>query len=195
MIPMGELERRRRERDLHLSRSHLGAAAVGLALWTVGWFAGGYLLGASRSAPEEGGAVTADLSARAAPPRDADLLELLARVEASASPDGTGELRARLGTHGLAPEPPALPPPAEVAEVSALTFVIDLGTRDAVEAEAVATLLRDREIDVGVERVEGTDRARLVVGPFPSEQAAAQELAALNDELVPLGVEGRVAAN
>ena len=75
---MGELAARHRARDLWVSRSHLGAAVAGTIVLSLTTFALGYTLGRS-DAPPATSAVLADAS------RDDALLELLARVEATAS--------------------------------------------------------------------------------------------------------------
>lgn len=81
---MGELARRRGARELWISRGHLWAAGAGGLFAVVIAFTGGYTLGRSQSsAPSDPGPQF--LGADAA---DEDLVQLLARVEASSDPTG-----------------------------------------------------------------------------------------------------------
>jgi hypothetical protein len=85
---MGDLARRRSARDLWISRSHLGALSVGVSVVVCTAFLIGMSIGQTRAAQEP---TTSRAFVSASP--DGGLVELLARVEASADPlGGIGEL-------------------------------------------------------------------------------------------------------
>ncbi len=187
---MGELARRRSARDLWVSRSHLWAAATGALLLAVTAFSLGVLVAGGDEA--HAGAVGEAWSLPGAP--DDSLVELLARVEASADPSGgVGSLTFPEVLRGeavpeLLPEEPepvgsaagALPPPggppvplADPAPVGAYTAVV-LRTPSFDRAAALRDQLRGRDLPawVGVERVAGALRYRVGLGGYPDAEAA-----------------------
>ncbi|MBW1876954.1 MAG: SPOR domain-containing protein [Deltaproteobacteria bacterium] len=104
---MGELARRRSARDLWISRSHLWAAAAGALLLAITAFSFGIVVGGGESAH----ASRAPLGSLDAAPDDS-LVELLARVDASADPSGgvagltfPGALSGEAESSGV-PQPP-----------------------------------------------------------------------------------------
>lgn len=200
---MGELARRRRERDLHVSRSHVVAGAIGLVLWSAVCVLGGYLW-AQRSLPEP-----EELAAR---PSSRDVLadlpaeeldEVLARLEAAAASDGLAELRAGYDkptaspqTRGAASGPPAeAPDAAEADPMPRGRFTIDLGRFDTQTARSLQAELRDKGLRTWRAPVVagGQLTMRLALGGFSGEEEAQQELERVSPVLVPLGIEPRVA--
>lgn len=101
---MRDLARRRRERDLRISRGHLWAAVIGAALIGIVGFIAGFWVGGGRSAPAPAVAAAAS---------EESLVDLLARVnELSLSGDSAERLTfpdVLAGAEGEVelPEPPA----------------------------------------------------------------------------------------
>ncbi|MEQ1564918.1 MAG: hypothetical protein ABMA64_04720 [Myxococcota bacterium] len=154
---MSELARRRDARDLWISRGHLRAgAALGL-LACAASFLLGFVVG--RDHPPT--------PSTAAP--DESLVDLLARIEATADPDAAVRELTFPDTLRAAVEPP--PPPAESA---ATRFVIQLELADAPAAAAAEVALRE----AGLEPTRaGGDALRLTVGPWPTLEGAEASLA------------------
>ena len=190
---MGELARRRRARDLWISRSHLLAAAAGAAVLSVVSFGSGYLMG--RGAPSEHAPTAIGLTSSL--PDDA-LVELLARVEATATTNGGVDdltfpetLRGAQGSGvaaavGAEPFDEALvlaPVEAPVVEGDPLPegrYTVDvLRTGDEGRARVLQEELVAAGFDafVAVEMVEGVVRYRLAAGGYRTEQAATRALA------------------
>lgn len=94
---MGELARKRRARDIWISKGHLWAVGVALVLLTGLGFIGGLWVGGLRSpAP----------AARAASTTDASLVDLLARVDRRVvADDGVGTLTYADSLVGIGSEP------------------------------------------------------------------------------------------
>jgi hypothetical protein len=197
---MGELARRLDARDLWISRGHLWAAGIGTALVAVTAFALGLLAGAG----ERAHASSIDPLGLSQAPDDA-LVELLARVEATADPTGgvsalTFPDALRGGTETLVPEAPkgfagaatveagtSEPPLADVAPPGAWTVVVSR-TGDEARARALRDQLLANELPawLAAERIDGTPEWRVCLGGFESEAAAssaAKEAAAAATEL------------
>lgn len=191
---MGELARLRDARDLRISRGHVAAAAVAALLLTGTAFGFGWLRGRS-AAPPAPSAVGVGLTAEV--PDDA-MLELLARVEASAAPrDGVQALTfpdALKGGEGAAPtvphgpeQPgeavvvPASEAPAPVADAppaGRYTLTVHRGP-DAQAAERLKARLVEAGLPawVGAELVNGAPAFRVAVGGYADEAAARSKLA------------------
>jgi len=206
---MGDLARRRAARDLWISRGHLKAALVGAFLLSGVSFGVGYVLGAdapAAAAPRGTGFV-------AQVPGE-DLVELLARVEATRSPDGAVEaLTFPDSLSGAAPaQGPVAPGPADDAEPVAFVTpptdgpavqappegiftlrVSEVGTVEAARALAAQIEVEGLQPWVGAEIRDGELRYTVSLGGFASERAAAaalEEVVVLDDlrdaQVVPL---------
>lgn len=194
---MSDLARRRSARDLWISRSHLWAAGTAAALLAAISFS----LGVAVSSGDDAHAADArPADAWAVPPApDDSLVELLARVEASADPSGgvtaltfpdvlegqaTGApipeapepLR---GTASAAPAPAVAPPPADPAPAGAFTCVV-LRTPLRARALAVRDQLRARDLPawMGAELVDGDLAWRVSLGGYPDAASAEDALRA-----------------
>ena len=191
---MGELARRRRARDLWISRSHLLAAAAGAVVLSVVSFGSGYLMGRGEATPTAS-APAASLTANV--PDDA-LVELLARVEATAARDGGvdaltfpealrgeqgGGLSAVMGAEPAEEPvvvPPAEPPDLEGDPLPAGRYTIDVlrtATEDRARELQQELIAVGLDAFVAVELVDGGVRYRLGVGGYRTETAATQALA------------------
>lgn len=192
---MSELARRRSARDLWISRGHLYAMGTGAAFAVLAAFAAGYVTGR--------GSVEAGLPSAqryAGDAGDVALVELLARVDATATPDGgVLELTFPDALAGRAVEAPAIepvPPAPEGAEVPPVAVelpeagdtpppgrwtVAAVATDARVDADRVAADLRSREVEawVGVEQVDGQARYRVSVGGWGSRTEAEGALSRL----------------
>jgi hypothetical protein len=174
---MGELAARHRARDLWISRSHVGAALTGAIVLSLTTFAMGYTLGRS-DAPPAAPVVLADAT------RDDALVELLARVEATAAADGGASALtfpdALKGGAGSG-EPLDLGP-TDAAPAGRYTVVVASSTSRA-EAEAVRERLRAAGLEAWMraELVGGKPRWRVAVGGHPTEEAAAEAMPAIVD--------------
>lgn len=197
---MGELAKRRGARDLWISRGHLWAGAFAVLALCVGSFAAGFRVG--RTQPVGG---TEQRSA-GAPVEDAALVDLVARVEATATPDGgVRELRYPQALSGgevplpVPTDPHGAPPPIEVPASATPVLAVDplpdgtfgvIVERFPSSAQALARRdeLRGKQLPawLGVERVGGELVSVLWIGGF-SDRAAAE---GARSELVPLLGEG-----
>jgi len=134
---MRELARRRRGRDLRISRGHLWAAAAGCTLIAVGAFLVGFRVGSARSGAPPVVAVA---------PADGSLVELLARVnELSLSGDAAERLTfpdtlAGVGGEHTLPEAPTDDHLASVApgEPGKRPFELLIAPEQAASRPAVA---------------------------------------------------------
>jgi hypothetical protein len=198
---MGELANRRNARDLWVSRSHLWAMGAGTLVLGATAFAVGFTVGRDHAPSPEPEIVVAD---------DGELVELLARVEASSRPHGGIETltfpEALAGEQPKVPEiavalesaPPEAGEPV-VVEPAAMgtaepvgdakpagTFTLEL---DRVGNADEAVVLRDRlraagmEAWIGLEHVGGQAVHRIGIGGFPDEAAAAAKLAEVAPKL------------
>lgn len=203
---MGDLARRRDARDLAITRPHLAAGAVVVVLLVGLAFVGGVIVGR-----------------RAAPPvpvermTEPELIELLARVEASKVGRGLTELTFPTALTGEAgPVPDVAPVDDEGEEIAAVPagevalpaqeapsgpFTIRVATFGADEREAVheaELTLRQMSLPVwlGAERVDGEARTYVQIGGYTSEAEAKSALEAMQEGLVAsgLGVDARVIA-
>ena len=185
---MGELARRRRARDLWISRGHVLAFVSGGLLLTVLAFATGVLVGQDQERQEapEWTSLVSEV------PGD-ELVELLARVEASADP--AGGVAQLTFPQALAGEElaPVLPMAAEVPEERELSvkpdevelpeldpvpsgaFTVAVGEfSDPVEARALRDHLRESKLEawMGLQLVDGSRTYRVSVGGFGTSEAA-----------------------
>jgi cell division septation protein DedD len=191
---MSELARQRSARDIWISKGHLYAMGVGLALAVVAAFAAGY--GAGRQSvelpPPSSIRLTGDAS-------DGSLVELLARVDATATPDGgvleltfpdalAGEAPALAAEAVAEQEPTAsvaagegeLPEAADLPPAGRWTVsAVALPSRE--DADRVAADLKARELEawVGVEALEGQTRYRVAIGGWGSRVEAERALPGL----------------
>ena len=201
---MNDLARQRRDHDIWVSRSHLYALGVGMVLFAVACFALGYTAG-RRSVDRFEPTTSARLQDQ---PADDGLVELLARVDAAATPDGG--LRKltfpqALEGQGGDVEVPTLAPAAGVIEVPGAGAVeleapasVPKGSwtvavaslPDRPEAEAVAANLTARGIEswIGTERIEGVTAYRLAIGAYASRAEAEEALGKLDAGLGTLEV-------
>jgi hypothetical protein len=182
---MSELARRRRARDLWISRSHLRAAvALGLTLSAASSLVG-FRVGRDRG-PAPG------------PPREASdeaLIDLLARIEANARPEAAVEeltfpdaLRSSIES---APAPGGDPPDATAVQLpfdGAWSVVVTGGT-DEPAARALEQGLRQAGLAPRL-RGGGADGWVVTVGAWPSADAAAVGLAVVRAA----GYDGKVEA-
>lgn len=199
---MGELARRRRARDLWISRGHLWAAGLGAAFLLVIAFSVGVMVGGSERAHA---APSDPLGLSQAP--DDSLVELLARVDASADPtSGVASLTFPDALAGQEPATPKVPPTPHHAGVSVTVTarpmakpevdpvpdghytVAVLETPDSQRAEALRDQLAARDLPawVGAEIVGGRSLFRVSLGGFATEgeaHAAAKRFAAADDDL------------
>ncbi len=172
---MGELARRRRARDLHLSRGQLAAGLVGVLLVAGASFAVGYRVGGGRSVAER------PVPFATGAPREG-LVELLARVDASG--DVTGGIDAltfpdaltRSSGGGLSDLVP-LPGGRLQVEVGRYT--------DVADARALREHLRAREVRawVGAELQAGVMTWRVIAGGFTDQDAAEARLGEVREAL------------
>ncbi|MEQ1506227.1 MAG: SPOR domain-containing protein [Myxococcota bacterium] len=181
---MSELARRRNARDLWISRGHLAALAVGAVALSATTFAIGFAIGRNQRPSD------AVVSGPFVP--DDQLVELLARVDANAAPDGaTEELTFQDTLRGstlelpavpVAPEPtgrtlttgPGVhlggdPPPA-----GAFTVVVERSA-DGAAMRALQAKLAEAGVTawVGAELVDGVPAFEVAVGGYPTAEAAA----------------------
>lgn len=198
---MTDLARQRRARDIWVSRSHLYALGTGMVLFAVACFALGYTAG-RRSVDHFEPNARARLLDQ---PADDALVELLARVDAAATPDGGVRKLTfpdALAGQGTALEVPAQPvveqrvqvPPAEAAPLEAgdeppkgrwTIAVSSFAERSLAVAARDALQAREVEAWLGTERRDGAVRYRVAVGGFGSRAEA-------EDALDDLTLEGEV---
>ncbi len=210
---MGELARRRSAHDLWISRSHLWGAGLGAVLLAVCAFSAGVVLGGG----ERAHAAPADPLGLGSAPDDS-LVELLARVEASADPTsgmasltfpgvlsggapGEVALPAEKRTKGQAstvrPAPGADAPTADARPEGRYTVAL-LTTSERSRAAALREQLQARDLPawVAAERVDGEGVWRVSLGGFPTEAAArtaADRFAGMAEDL-PIVAGGQVEA-
>ncbi|TVQ91710.1 MAG: hypothetical protein EA397_08885 [Deltaproteobacteria bacterium] len=170
---MSELARRRRGRDIWISRAHLWA--IGAAFVLVG--AVGFVTGLWAGGGQGGASVT-----RAAHASDASLVDLLARVDRQVvADDGVGTLTFPDALTGIGPEPavPLLEPadaePALVEGSLEVSPPLDLIVKIREAEEEPGVLATLRELSWAPEPVEGGLRVA-----FALDRADALEL---RDEL------------
>lgn len=204
---MGELARRRRARDVWISRGHLAAAGVLVILLCGFSFGAGYVMGRDGApvvrAPEPSTERSAGL------PDDA-LVDLLARLEATSAIDGGIQdltfpdvLRGEAGGGASAPEAaPSQAPPVVLAAPSDLagdplpqgTFTIDLGVHGRRSSRELQAALHERGIEAfRVPRiVDGRVSVWVGIGGFDTAGAASTELRQLSPVLGELRVQPKV---
>lgn len=155
----GELTKRRRARDVRISRSHLWAAAALLVSAVSASFVAGYVLGREIPAPPPRTSYVAQA-------RDGALIDVLARVEANVDVDAGVE---RLTfPHALSTPVEGDPPPPG-------RYTVDVGTFDAPEpARELRAHLRSKALPawLTVERVGSEPRYRVSVGDFEAGEEA-----------------------
>lgn len=196
---MGELARKRSARDLWISRSHLWAGGLVVLLALGVSFLGGYTLGTRRVEP---GVAEPTLTGEVG---DDELVELLARIDASSDPTGglgslsfpdelaSTEASATLPDPQEEEDPSAVVQPGfeevvgEVDPVPPGTWTIrvaSLGERE--EAARLKAALIERELPAWqrMERVGGEATWQVSVGGYPDERAARTALVALKASLV-----------
>jgi len=191
---MSELARRRSARDIWISRSHLYALGSGAALAILVSFAVGYVLG--RESVDLPRPVATAFAGEAG---DEALVELLARVDATATPDGgVRDLTFPNALRGEGGDV-QIPAPVESDAVTELegaprlrlapgdeappgrwtVLAATLDTR--ADADEIAESLRGRELQawVGVEQSDGRTRFRVAVGGWGSRTEAEDALKSL----------------
>jgi hypothetical protein len=204
---MGELARRRGARDLWISRGHLWAAGLGVAALCVGSFGAGVRYGRDLGVQSSN-----DARSLGSPAEDGALVDLVARVEATATPDGgVRELRYPEALAGgdlplpVPADPHANAPPIEVPPSAAPVLAVDPipeGTfglivgrfPDSAAAMATREELRAKQLPawLGVEREGGDLVSVLWIGGFAAkgdaERARDELTAALGStfEVAPL---------
>jgi hypothetical protein len=194
---MGELARRLDARDLWISRGHVWAAGLGAAFVAVIAFSVGVLVGSGEPAHASG---VDPLGLSQAP--DDSLVELLARVEASADPTGgVSALTFPDALRGVEqPDVPRAPaafsgaatidagvaeaPVADAPPAGAFTIVVSR-TSDEQFARAQRDQLRARDLPVWLdsERVGGEPAWRVCLGGYPTAEDASADLAAYGSVL------------
>jgi hypothetical protein len=195
---MNDLTRRRNARDIWISRGHLIAGACLAVTMSATSFGLGFVVG--RDVPEERSAAVAE---PAIP--DAALLELLARVESSATLDGAVDVLtfpdALRGEPGGAPSVPEAPAPSTAAiriaaptdagrsddapqpvrgdapPAGAFTVVVGRG-EDLAAMRALQAKLGGAGLTawIGAEIVDGVAGYRVAVGGYPTAEAASAAL-------------------
>lgn len=173
----GELTKRRRARDVRISRAHLWAGAALLVSAVSAAFGAGYVLGREIPAPPPRQAYVATAEGR-------ELVEVLARVEANVDVDAGVE---RLTF------PHALTTPVEGDAPPPGRYTVDVGSFDAPEAaREIRAHLRSKALPawLTVERVGGAARYRVSVGDFESEADATKSMERVGKALE--GYEGLV---
>lgn len=198
---MGELERERHARRLSISPSHVRALlAAGGLLLVIGFLIGLQVGRSQASAPP---------TLRADPASEAELLEVLARVEAhadasgglgsltypealpsltteatelpeGATPDGTALVDAPAGAHGGLTRPPGPGPIVSLASLSVEEAAVVLA---GLEESGWSTWAIER-------RVDGEATVQVGVGPFPDADRAEQALASFRELFADAVVEG-----
>jgi hypothetical protein len=196
---MSDLNRRKDDREVWVSRSHLHAAVAGAVLLSVAFFGLGFLAGRHQAFT----AVEASREERTlvghVPGRD--LLALLAEVERSSVTSASSTVVYPELLRGHAPEL-ALPtaPPQEGVGVQvpappvltafegdprpSAPFTIQVGQYPAqAEAAAMRSHLKSLGLDAwwSLERVGGETRYTVAVGGFAAAEAAAAALPVISD--------------
>ena len=190
---MGELARRRRARDLWISRGHLVAGGVLVLCGLLSALGFGYVAGradgARRTSPGQSRSqLVAEL------PDDA-LLDLLARLEATAAADASEDtirFGYERGPHASNVESNEGTPVGPDEEAPSGAFFIDLGLYDDAEARGLQSALRDRGAPAWLVPAVAGGRmvVRLGVGGFADETEATEALRRLGPTLEGQGVEG-----
>lgn len=190
---MGELARRLDARDVWISRGHLWAAGIGVALVAVIAFSLGIMVGGGEEAHASG---VDPLGLSQAP--DDSLVELLARVEATTDPSGgVSALTFPDALRGLGEAPiPEAPrgfsgtatveapgtgaPEADEVPEGVFTIVVSR-TNDAVHARALRDQLRARDLPawIAAERVGGQPAWRVCIGGFATQASATTAVGGL----------------
>lgn len=186
---MNDLTRRRNARDVWISRGHLAAAGSLAVVMSVTSFGLGFLVG--RDGPE-----TAPTVAVTPYVPDDALIELLARVESSATSDGAVDVLtfpdALRGDPGGAPNVPApTEPNTESVQIAAApsaepgdrpvpgAFTVVVGKGEDVAAmRALQAKLGAAGLTawIGAEIVDGVPAYRVAVGGYATAEAAAAAL-------------------
>jgi hypothetical protein len=198
---MGELQRQRDTLDLWVSRSHLWAMASGTLVLALTTFALGFLIG-RKTAPEH--VAAADLS-------EGQLVELLARVEASSRPGGGVEEitfpdALAGGATPLSTEIPGDAAGVLAVQASGVTVAGDSPPTDPYTIRIAdlpeagdATALRDRLRGAGMPAwmgliiTNGKPLYLIAIGGFADAKAAEAKLVELGAALTATGLTGRVA--
>lgn len=197
---MGDLARQRSARDLWISRSHVRAMATGTLVLAGTAFVVGFAIG--RDAVP---AATIDVAA----PNDGDLVELLARVEAAARPQGGIETLtfpdALAGVPAAAPALDAPLPSAEaptavvepspdpgpvVGDAPVGRFTVEVARHEnGAEAAVLRERLRAADLDawVSLELVDGRPVHHVVIGGWADEEAAGAALVELGPRIAEVG--------
>lgn len=180
---MGELTRRRRARDLQVSRSHLWAGAIAAVLLIVIAFALGRGLSTPGTSPAAA-AVEADEDQES-------LVDLLARIE-EARGDGVETLTFPDTLTGVG-EDPALPPEPRLPSDVSVVAGGDVGERPfelvlTVEDEDAARLLRTELSGRGWQTALaiGEDHAVVTLGTAANLEQATADLERLQVDLAEL---------
>ncbi len=195
---MSNLMRERRGRDLWISRSHLYAYGVGVLALVGLAFGVGVWVGERRVEHP-----TVALSSLAEQTPDGELVELLARVDAAAAPDGgvheltfPDALAGRGGAPSLVPaeEPSStlrvegdgvVPPERGDVPPRGEWTLTAASVPERSEAERIAASLRERKFEAWVapERLDGETRYRVGVGGWRTRAEAERALEAMGDAI------------
>jgi cell division septation protein DedD len=188
---VSNLVRQRRAHDLWISKSHLYAYALSASLAVVAAFAGGIVVG--RSSVEVDDRRPPAFTAEAG---DQGLVELLARVDAAATPDGGvrdltfPDALAGERTADAVPEPPAaegavhvegavesLPPRGDLPPSGRWTIAA-ASVPDRAQADRLAEQLRAKDLTAWVapEQIDGEMHWRVGVGGWGSRSEAEEAL-------------------
>jgi cell division septation protein DedD len=192
---MSELARRRSARDIWISRGHLYAIGAGGGLAMIAAFAIGYALGRESVdlPPPASAAFTSEAG-------DDALVELLARVDSAATPDGgvdeltfpdalRGEPIARKAASadepseavavGVAGQAIPLPEAGDAPPIPNGSWTLVVGTfatRSDAEARVASLVAEGHAAWMGVESRDGALQFRASVGGFGSRVAAEDAL-------------------
>jgi hypothetical protein len=174
---MSDLARRRSARDLWISRSHVLLGAVGVVLLSLGSFSLGVLHGRAGDAGVK--VVSTSLSTELP---NGSLVELLARVEATA--DAGGEVEVLTFPDALTNSPAGSS--VEVGPRPEGRFSIEVARfEDVGRARPLRDVLREagHKAWVAVELVGGEMHYRVVVGGFAGHSGAESALAVVSESL------------
>lgn len=194
---MGELARRRRDRDLWVSKGHLMAAGVGTLMLAGVCFGAGLLVG-GRSAPPAGR--TAGWTENVADP---ELVDLLARVDASAAGQGgVGDLtfpdalRGEATEHatpaaGPAPDRSTVLVPGQEVPVPEARFTVAIKQVNGIEGLTTDLGAVTDGLALTAIRRAGVGSWRVELGQFSERSAAEAAQSEINAALSAAGSPAR----
>lgn len=196
---MSNLVRQRRAHDLWISRSHVVAFVLAGVFGWMAAFGLGYVAG--RESVEVEPQVAAGFTTEAG---GEELVELLARVDAAAVPDGgvreltfpdalTGKLVDEAPPQGLEVDETVrvdgdaavdVPERGDVPPKGRWTLAV-ASVETRAEADALVAGLREKELEawVGSERIDGATRWRVGVGGWGSRSEAEEALKSMGSKV------------